>query len=69
MDCVNHSGVTATAFCQNCGKALCPNCVRNAREGTDPLRTVLGGMAERTQSIYRAAGGRTESLGCRGAGS
>jgi TM2 domain-containing membrane protein YozV len=33
MDCVNHSGVTATAFCQNCGKALCANCVRNAPGG------------------------------------
>jgi hypothetical protein len=33
MDCVNHSGVTATAFCQNCGKALCPNCTRKAAGG------------------------------------
>jgi Domain of unknown function (DUF5668) len=33
MDCVNHSGVTATAFCQNCGKALCSNCVRNGAAG------------------------------------
>lgn len=33
MDCVNHGGVTATAFCQNCGKALCPNCVRNGSAG------------------------------------
>ena len=33
MDCVNHSGVTATAFCQNCGKALCPNCVRTGAGG------------------------------------
>lgn len=33
MDCVNHSGVTATAFCQNCGKALCANCVRTAPGG------------------------------------
>ena len=33
MDCVNHSGVTATAFCQNCGKALCATCVRNAPGG------------------------------------
>lgn len=33
MDCVNHSGVTATAYCQNCGKALCANCVRNAPGG------------------------------------
>jgi hypothetical protein len=33
MDCVNHSGVAATAFCQNCGKALCQNCVRKAAGG------------------------------------
>jgi len=33
MDCVNHGGVPATAFCQNCGKALCPNCVRNGAAG------------------------------------
>jgi hypothetical protein len=33
MDCVNHSGVTATAFCQNCGKALCANCVRTSAQG------------------------------------
>jgi len=33
MDCVNHSGVTAAAYCQNCGKALCGACVRNAPGG------------------------------------
>ena len=33
MDCVNHSGVTASAFCQNCGKALCSNCVRHGSGG------------------------------------
>jgi len=33
MDCVNHSGVNATAFCQNCGKALCATCARNAPAG------------------------------------
>jgi TM2 domain-containing membrane protein YozV len=33
MDCVNHPGVSATAFCQNCGKALCANCVRTAPGG------------------------------------
>ncbi len=33
MDCVNHSGVTATAFCQNCGKAMCANCVRTGAGG------------------------------------
>jgi len=33
MDCVNHSGTSATAYCQNCGKALCANCVRNAPGG------------------------------------
>jgi TM2 domain-containing membrane protein YozV len=33
MDCVNHSGINATAYCQSCGKALCPGCVRNAAGG------------------------------------
>ena len=33
MDCVNHQGVGATAYCQNCGKALCAACVRNAGNG------------------------------------
>jgi hypothetical protein len=33
MDCVNHPGTTATAFCQNCGKALCAGCVRTAPGG------------------------------------
>lgn len=33
MDCVNHPGVSATSFCQNCGKALCAHCVRTAPGG------------------------------------
>lgn len=33
MDCVNHPGTTATAYCQSCGKALCPGCVRTAAGG------------------------------------
>jgi hypothetical protein len=30
MNCVNHPEVSATAFCRECGKALCPSCVRQA---------------------------------------
>lgn len=33
MDCLNHPGVNATAFCQNCGKAMCASCVRNMPGG------------------------------------
>ena len=33
MDCVNHQGVAATAYCQNCGKPLCGACVRNTGNG------------------------------------
>jgi TM2 domain-containing membrane protein YozV len=33
MDCANHSGVNATAYCQNCGKALCASCVRTTAGG------------------------------------
>ena len=30
MDCVMHSGVQATAYCQNCGRGLCGECVATA---------------------------------------
>ena len=30
MNCAYHAERTATAFCQNCGKALCPECIRAA---------------------------------------
>lgn len=33
MDCVNHSGVNATSYCQTCGKPLCANCVINGSGG------------------------------------
>lgn len=33
MDCVNHPGVNATAYCQNCGKAMCSSCVRQEPGG------------------------------------
>jgi TM2 domain-containing membrane protein YozV len=29
MNCVNHPEVTAAAYCQNCGKALCTGCIRS----------------------------------------
>lgn len=33
MDCLNHPGVQAAAYCQNCGKALCEACVRRQPGG------------------------------------
>jgi TM2 domain-containing membrane protein YozV len=33
MECVNHSGVNAAAYCQNCGKALCQACMRKGTGG------------------------------------
>ncbi len=33
MDCVLHNGVSATAYCQSCGKALCAACVRQGAAG------------------------------------
>jgi hypothetical protein len=39
MDCVNHSGVNAIAYCQNCGKPLCADCVASGA-----MRNVPGGQ-------------------------
>ncbi|HZB88835.1 MAG TPA: B-box zinc finger protein [Terracidiphilus sp.] len=33
MDCVNHPGTPATAYCQNCGKAMCAACKRTGPAG------------------------------------
>jgi hypothetical protein len=33
MDCVNHTGVEASAYCQNCGRPLCTICVNTAPGG------------------------------------
>ena len=33
MDCVNHSGENAAAYCQSCGKPLCQACVRKGPSG------------------------------------
>jgi len=33
MDCINHIGTQATAYCQNCGRALCTDCARPAGSG------------------------------------
>jgi TM2 domain-containing membrane protein YozV len=33
MDCVNHPGVSVSAYCQNCGKPLCSACVRRGPAG------------------------------------
>ncbi|MGA3034343.1 MAG: B-box zinc finger protein [Terracidiphilus sp.] len=50
MDCTNHSGVNAAAYCQNCGKPLCQACVRSAPGGQlfcDPCMTAWQSAAQR----------------------
>jgi len=39
MDCVNHSGASATAYCQNCGKGLCLDCINSGA-----MRKMPGGQ-------------------------
>ena len=58
MDCVNHSGVAATAYCQNCGKALCAGCVRNAAGGQilcEPCWTAWQTYQQPFVAAYRPA--------------
>jgi Domain of unknown function (DUF5668) len=45
MRCAVHPEVDATGFCRNCGKAMCPTCVRPVRDVLyceDCLATVMG---------------------------
>jgi TM2 domain-containing membrane protein YozV len=60
MDCVNHSGANATAYCQNCGKALCQACVKSASGGQvfcEPCMTAWSATANAQHPFYPAPQG------------
>jgi len=57
MDCVNHSGVTATSFCQNCGKALCGPCVRTGTGGQILCEPCIGAWQAYQQPFVPAVPG------------
>jgi hypothetical protein len=54
MNCAVHTGVEATGYCRNCGKAMCPACIRQVRDvlycedclagvmGLSPVQPVAG---------------------------
>src|SRR5271154_3237860 len=54
MNCAVHTGVEATGYCRNCGKAMCPACTRQVRDvlycedclagvmGLSPVQAVAG---------------------------
>jgi hypothetical protein len=45
MKCAVHTDVDATGYCRNCGKPMCPDCVRPVRDVLyceDCLATILG---------------------------
>jgi Domain of unknown function (DUF5668) len=58
MKCAVHSEVDATGYCRNCGKAMCPACVRPVRDVLyceDCLATTMGIPAQ--QSLPASAEG------------
>jgi Domain of unknown function (DUF5668) len=51
MKCVVHTDVDATGYCRNCGKPMCPACIRPVRDVLyceDCLATILGHPAPPT---------------------
>lgn len=62
MDCVNHQGVAATAYCQNCGKPLCATCVRNAGNGQILCEPCLVAWQNAQQPFVAASGGPNPSV-------
>jgi hypothetical protein len=49
MKCAVHSELDATGYCRNCGKPMCPDCVRSVRDilyCEDCLATILGHPAQ-----------------------
>jgi hypothetical protein len=62
MDCVNHQGVAATAYCQNCGKPLCAMCVRNAGNGQILCEPCLMAWQSVQQPFVAASSGPNPSV-------
>ena len=62
MDCVNHQGVAATAYCQNCGKPLCATCVRNAGNGQILCEPCLMAWQSVQQPFVAASSGPNPSV-------
>jgi len=62
MDCVNHQGVAATAYCQNCGKPLCSTCVRNAGNGQILCEPCMVAWQNAQQPFVATAGGPNPSV-------
>ena len=62
MDCVNHQGVAATAYCQNCGKPLCATCVRNSGNGQILCEPCLMAWQSVQQPFVAASSGPNPSV-------
>ena len=55
MNCANHTGVPAVAYCRTCGKALCANCTREVR-GVIYCENCLASRMEGTPASPPAGG-------------
>jgi len=56
MQCVNHPTVEAKQFCQNCGKALCAQCVRTTPSGHVLCeQCLLAAPQDPNQAFWQAA--------------
>jgi len=61
MDCVNHTGVNATAFCQSCGKALLRRLRAQCGRRPGSLRTMLDAWHSYQQPFAAPAGSPSPS--------
>lgn len=57
MKCAVHSDADATGYCRNCGKPMCPSCIRPVRDVLyceDCLATILGHPAPASAQAFPA---------------
>ncbi|MGB8472806.1 MAG: B-box zinc finger protein [Candidatus Acidiferrum sp.] len=55
MKCAVHSDVDATGYCRNCGKPMCPDCVRPVRDVLYCEDCLATGMGHPVPSMAQAA--------------
>ena len=63
MNCANHPETAAAAFCRECGKPLCPECIRRARGSVfcaehTPAEDTAGGLGRAVNQVFGPVVGR-----------
>jgi hypothetical protein len=63
MNCATHAEVQSEAFCTQCGRALCPECIRKVRDSVYCENCLEASLKSDGKSGGKSAGQGTQTIG------